>query len=142
MTTATTTKVTLAMMAENLGVTIEEVAIRCAGSYSRHLAVKGTAFCGRINNDGYNITSQYESFDTNHICVTCLTRYNAKIAKIAESKVTTTYADLLKEVSVSITPNDAAFLAEVLTTMINLKEVTPTQHVIDLVAKLHGKVVC
>lgn len=82
MTTATTTDVTLATMASDLNVTIEEVAIRTAGSYSRHLALKGTAFCGRINNDGYNITSQYESFNPKYICATCLKRYEAKVAKV------------------------------------------------------------
>jgi hypothetical protein len=81
MTTATN-EITLETMATELCVTIDEVAIRKAGSLSRHLVLKGTAFCGRINNDGYNLTSEYEYFNSKHICVTCLKRYNSKVAKV------------------------------------------------------------
>ena len=64
-------------MATALGLQLEDVAIRRAGSYSRHIAIKGTSYCGRINNDGYNIPTEYDAL-TAAECGTCLNRYKAK----------------------------------------------------------------
>jgi len=52
----------------------------------------------------------------------------------------TAYEKLLAEVSITITPNDAEFLARILTTMIRQNNINSTPYIIDLIAKLSGKV--
>jgi hypothetical protein len=64
-------------MATALGLQLEDVAIRKAGGYSRHIAIKGTSYCGRLNNDGYNIPTEYDELSGGE-CGTCVKRYKAK----------------------------------------------------------------
>lgn len=52
----------------------------------------------------------------------------------------TAYEKLLAEVSITITPSDAEFLARILTLMIRQNNINPTPYITDLIAKLSGKV--
>ena len=67
-------------IANSLGLQIEDVAILKVGGYSRHITIKGTSYCGRLNNDGYNVPTQFEEFAGGQ-CGTCLNRYKAKAGK-------------------------------------------------------------
>ena len=64
-------------MSKALGLEIKEIAIAKAGGYSRHIVIKGTSYCGRLNNDGYNIPTQFEEL-SGGACGTCLNRYKVK----------------------------------------------------------------
>ena len=64
-------------MATALGLPIEDVAIIRVNSYSKHITIKGTSYCGRINHDGNNIPTQWEAL-TGQECATCVKRYKAK----------------------------------------------------------------
>jgi hypothetical protein len=64
-------------MATALGLQLEDVAIRKAGGYSKHILVKGKSYCGRLDNDGYNVPTQFETLAAGE-CGTCVKRYKAK----------------------------------------------------------------
>lgn len=71
--------ITRSEIAAALGINIEDVAIRRAASFSSHIAINGTAYCGRLNNDGYNIATEFEVFTDTRGCGTCAKRYAAKV---------------------------------------------------------------
>lgn len=66
-------------IARTLQIDLDNVALRAAGSLSRHIAINGTSYCGRLNNDGYNIASEFDLVDESLICKTCFNRYNSKV---------------------------------------------------------------
>ena len=73
--------VTVQEIAESLNIPLEEVCIMKAGrAFARHIVIKGRAYCGRINSDGYNIPTNFNHIDT-HDCRTCLKRYRQKISE-------------------------------------------------------------
>ena len=53
-----------------------------------------------------------------------------------------TYAELLKEVSITITPNDAAFLSAILGTYIYQNKLENNATCVDLLTRLNTKVGC
>ena len=65
-----------------INVTLEDIAIRTASSYSTHICVNGKALCGRIDNDGYNLSTQFEHFVVGRGCGVCRNHLNRKIAKV------------------------------------------------------------
>lgn len=75
---ATYTRIQIANL---LGKNLEEIAIRDAGNYSTHIAVNGTSYCGRLNNDGYNIPTKLEK-TTGSLCSTCLKRFESAAVKV------------------------------------------------------------
>ena len=70
---------TVQEIAKNLNISLEEVCIMKAGSFSRHIVIKGRAYCGRIDSDGYNIPTHFD-FISEYDCKTCLNRYSQKIS--------------------------------------------------------------
>jgi hypothetical protein len=62
-------------VAVNLRLPLEDVAFRKAASFSWHICINGTAYCGRINNDGYNVPTQAEEIFLSGTCKTCVNRY-------------------------------------------------------------------
>lgn len=69
---------TVTEIAESLNISLEEVCVMRAGSVSRHIVIKGRAYCGRIDSDGHNIPTQFDSID-DFDCKTCLKRYTQKV---------------------------------------------------------------
>lgn len=55
---------------------------------------------------------------------------------------TTTYAKLLKEVSIAITPNDAVFLSAILQKWMVAQDMETATYLQDLVAHLNPKAGC
>ena len=54
----------------------------------------------------------------------------------------TTYAELLKEISITITPNDATFLGAILGTYIYQNKLENNQHLVELLNRITPKAGC
>lgn len=76
------TTLTLETIATQLNISVEDVCVRTATTYARHLVIKGVSYCGRINNDGYSMETQFDAF-VGYTCGTCEKRHAAKVAKVA-----------------------------------------------------------
>jgi hypothetical protein len=55
----------------------ESVAIRTGATYRRHLVIKGSSLCGRVNNDGYDLDTMFPTFE-GFICNTCDKKFIVK----------------------------------------------------------------
>ena len=71
-------ELTVTQIAESLNISLEEVCIMKAGAFSRHIVIKGRAYCGRIDSDGYNIPTQFD-YISEYDCKTCLNRHSQKV---------------------------------------------------------------
>lgn len=76
-----TTEYTRNEIATIMAKNVEDVAILRGASYSTHITINGRAFCGRIDNDGYNLDTEFETF-TSRGCGACRNYLNRRIAKV------------------------------------------------------------
>lgn len=72
--------ITTSEIASKLNISIADVALNRAAAFSRHIVIKGRAYCGRIDNDGYSIPTERTEADVDFVCGTCMRRYTAKVA--------------------------------------------------------------
>lgn len=78
-----TNNLAIATIADAYGVDINNVAIVNISTYSKHLCIKGKALCGWIDNDGYDIPTEWDKW-SDSFCGKCNRYLKMRLEKLAK----------------------------------------------------------